>query len=102
MRPPQSAPWRPCARAVVHAHAHRRRSRDRAAGHVDRAPAGHLAERLEALRQAGGLPAALRDLGVPREGLATLAADAATQWTGTCNPRPFDAAAALDLYERAY
>ena len=69
---------------------------------VDRAPAGHLAERLEALRQAGGLPAALRDLGVPREGLATLAADAATQWTGTCNPRPFDAAAALDLYERAY
>lgn len=78
------------------------RAAGRYAPTVDRAPAGHLAERLEALRQAGGLPAALRDLGVPREGLATLAADAATQWTGTCNPRPFDAAAALDLYERAY
>ena len=61
-----------------------------------------LAERLEALRRAGGLPSTLRDLGVPREGLATLAADAATQWTGTCNPRPFDAAAALDLYDRAF
>jgi hypothetical protein len=31
-----------------------------------------------------------------------LAADAATQWTGACNPRPFDATAALELYERAY
>jgi hypothetical protein len=31
-----------------------------------------------------------------------LASDAATQWTGTFNPRPFDAAAALALYERAY
>jgi len=69
---------------------------------IDRAPAERLAERLEALRQAGALPTTLRDLGVPREGIATLAADAATQWTGTCNPRPFDAAAALDLYERAY
>ena len=78
------------------------RAAGRYAPTIDRAPAEHLAERLEALRQAGGLPAALRDLGVPREGLATLAADAATQWTGTCNPRPFDAAAALDLYERAY
>jgi alcohol dehydrogenase class IV len=39
---------------------------------------------------------------VPREDFVSLAADAATQWTGTCNPRPFDAAAALQLYERAY
>src|SRR3989442_3993241 len=77
------------------------RAAGRYAPTIDRAPAEHLAERLEALRQAGGLPAALRDLGVPREGLATLAADAATQWTGACNPRPFDAAAAPDLYERA-
>ena len=69
---------------------------------IDRTPAEHLAERLEALRQAGDLPATLRDLGVPREGLATLAADAATEWTGRCNPRPFDAAAARDLYEHAW
>jgi alcohol dehydrogenase class IV len=34
--------------------------------------------------------------------LPTLAAEAATQWTGTFNPRPFDAAAALEIYERAY
>jgi alcohol dehydrogenase len=61
-----------------------------------------LAERLEELRRAGGLPATLRDIGVPHEGLSTLAADAAKQWTGTFNPRPFDTAAALELYERAY
>ncbi len=64
--------------------------------------AEQLARRLEHLRRAGELPATLRELGVPREDFAALAADAATQWTGTCNPRPFDAAAALELYERAY
>jgi alcohol dehydrogenase class IV len=61
-----------------------------------------LARRLEALRRAGGLPETVRELGVPGDGLKALAADAATQWTGTFNPRPFDAAAALELYERAY
>jgi alcohol dehydrogenase len=61
-----------------------------------------LAARLDALSRAGGLPATLRDIGVPRENLSTLAADAATQWTGTFNPRPFDAAAALHLYEAAF
>lgn len=61
-----------------------------------------LAERLEALARIGGLPARLGDLGVPRDDLATLAAEAAAQWTGTFNPRPFDAAAALMLYEQAY
>ncbi len=61
-----------------------------------------LAARLDELARAGGLPRALRELGVARDDLTALAADAATQWTGTFNPRPFDAAAALDLYERAY
>jgi len=61
-----------------------------------------LATRLEALRDAARLPATLREIGVAREDFKTLAADAATQWTGTCNPRPFDAASALELYERAY
>jgi len=65
-------------------------------------PGGRLAGRLDALAEAGELPRSLRDLGVPREDLSVLAAGAATQWTGTCNPRPFDAAAALALYERAY
>ena len=31
-----------------------------------------------------------------------LAADAEKQWTGTFNPRPFNAAAALELYQAAY
>jgi alcohol dehydrogenase len=66
------------------------------------APGSRLAARLEELARAGGLTGSLHDLGVRREDLAALAADAATQWTGACNPRPFDAAAALALYERAY
>ena len=67
------------------------------------APAAEqLASRLEALRRTGGLPTMLSEIGVRRENLPTLATDAATQWTGTFNPRPFDAAAALELYERAY
>jgi alcohol dehydrogenase len=61
-----------------------------------------LAARLEMLARIGGLPASLRDLGVDRGALPMLAAEAATQWTGTFNPRPFDAAAALQLYDRAY
>jgi alcohol dehydrogenase len=61
-----------------------------------------LATRLEALARAGDLPATLRDLGVDRHALPTLAAEAATQWTGTFNPRPFNQPAALELYKRAF
>ena len=57
---------------------------------------------LERLARIGALPAALRELGAAKADLPALAADAATQWTGTFNPRPFDQAAALALYERAY
>jgi alcohol dehydrogenase len=60
-----------------------------------------LATRLEALREAGRLPARLRDAGVQPADLDELAAAAAKQWTGTFNPRPFDAAAARLLYEGA-
>lgn len=66
------------------------------------APGECLAARLEELARGGGLPATLRDLGIPRGALATLAAEAASQWTGTFNPRPFEARDALALYERAY
>ncbi|HVH25418.1 MAG TPA: iron-containing alcohol dehydrogenase [Vicinamibacterales bacterium] len=65
------------------------------------APGARLAARLEELRHASGLPATLRELGVSRDDLTVLAADAAKQRTGTFNPRAFDAAAALALYERA-
>src|SRR5688572_9817873 len=51
-------------------------------------PAERLATRLEALVQAGGLPTTLRDVGMVKADLPALAADAATQWTGTFNPRP--------------
>jgi alcohol dehydrogenase len=74
----------------------------RTSGRDEGSPGLRLADRLEQLARAGGLPATLRDAGVERGDLAALAADAATQWTGTFNPRPFDAAAALALYERAY
>jgi len=61
-----------------------------------------LAARLEGLARAGELPRTLQQLGASPGDLAALAVDAATQWTGTHNPRPFDAAAALELYERAW
>jgi len=61
-----------------------------------------LANHLDDLARAAGLPRTLRELNVERDALEALAADAATQWTGTCNPRPFDAAGAAELYERAF
>jgi len=60
-----------------------------------------LAERLIELRRAGRLPEKLRALGVDADDLPALADGAAEQWTGTCNPRPFDRAAALELYAAA-
>jgi len=63
--------------------------------------AGDLPARLETLARAGGLPRTLRELGVSGADIDALAADAATQWTGTHNPRPFGAADARALYERA-
>ena len=65
-------------------------------------PGETLAARLEALARAGELPPSLQELGVPIDGIPALSADAAKQWTGTFNPRPFDADAARSLYERAY
>jgi alcohol dehydrogenase len=67
-----------------------------------RGDAVDLAARLEELSAAGGLPRRLRDARVPDADLARLAGEAAEQWTGRFNPRAFDAAAALRLYERAY
>ena len=61
-----------------------------------------LAARLEELAAAGELPRRLRDARVPADDLARLADEAAEQWTGRFNPRAFDAAAALQLYQRAF
>ena len=68
---------------------------NREAGHV---LAGFLAD----LARIGGLPATLHDLDVPHADVARLSEEAARQWTGTFNPRPFDSAAARELYERAF
>jgi alcohol dehydrogenase len=61
-----------------------------------------LAARLDGLARAGGLPARLRDLGVVAADIPALSSAAAQQWTGTFNPRPFDASGARELYELAY
>jgi alcohol dehydrogenase len=69
--------------------------------YAELSPGKDLAARLEALAGAGGLPRTLSEIGVSAADIPALAEDAATQWTGTHNPRPFDSAAARALYERA-
>ena len=61
-----------------------------------------LADHLAEMAAVAGLASRLRDLGVPQEALPSLAEEAATQWTGRFNPRPFGAAAALEIYQSAY
>ncbi len=63
---------------------------------------GDLPGRLRELAEMAGLAANLRDAGIPEEALPRLAEQAATQWTGKFNPRPFNAAAALEIYRAAY
>lgn len=65
-------------------------------------PAEALARRLEEFAEMGGLKKKLEAAGVPKTALKILAEDAATQWTGTFNPRPFDLKGALEVYECAY
>jgi alcohol dehydrogenase len=65
-------------------------------------PTEALARRLEQLAEAGGLRATLRATGIAKDELSVLAAEAAEQWTGTFNPRPFDQKGALEVYEWAY
>ena len=61
-----------------------------------------LADRLEQLAAAGRLQSTLSAAGVPRDQLSMLAGEAAKQWTGGFNPRPFDQAGALEVYEWAF
>jgi alcohol dehydrogenase len=61
-----------------------------------------LARRLEQLAEAGGLRSSLSANGIARDDLSVLAAEAAEQWTGTFNPRPFDQKGAMEVYEWAY
>jgi alcohol dehydrogenase len=68
----------------------------------DELNAGDLARRLRELAETAGLPLSLRDASVPEEALPRLAEEAGSQWTGRFNPRHFDAAAALEIYQCAY
>jgi alcohol dehydrogenase len=61
-----------------------------------------LAQRLEDFAVAAALPARLSDVGVTEDALPDLADLAAQQWTGTFNPRHFDAAGAFEIYQAAF
>ena len=61
-----------------------------------------LARRLEELAAAGGLRSNLRATGLQETDLPELAAEAAGQWTGTFNPRPFDKQGAIEVYQCVY
>lgn len=61
-----------------------------------------LPQRLDEMAQRAGLPRRLRDAGVEHDHLPQLAEEAAKQWTGRFNPRPFDQAGALEVYECAW
>ncbi len=73
-----------------------------AARQYDDLNAGDLARRLRELADFAELPATLREASVPEEALPRLAEEAGSQWTGRFNPRPFDAAGALEIYQCAY
>jgi alcohol dehydrogenase len=65
-------------------------------------PAEGLARRLEQLATVGGLHVSLSAAGVRQSDLSKLAGEAAEQWTGTFNPRPFDGAGAMEIYQSAF
>lgn len=65
----------------------------------DSNPAERLAARLDQLAQAGGLNCSLSEAGVKADDLSMLAGEAAEQWTGRFNPRPFDMSGALEVYQ---
>jgi alcohol dehydrogenase len=65
-------------------------------------PTEALARRLEELTEAGGLRADLSGTGITKNDLPALAAEAAEQWTGTFNPRPFNQEGAMEVYSCAY
>jgi alcohol dehydrogenase len=66
------------------------------------APAEKLARRIEELAERGGLRSSLQEAGVAEKDLPMLAAEAAGQWTGTFNPRPFDVDGAMEVYLSAF
>ena len=70
--------------------------------HNDVSPTEALARRLEELAEAGGLRNNLRTSGINETDLDALATEAAEQWTGAFNPRPFNKDGAIEVYQCAY
>lgn len=68
----------------------------------DGAASEQLARRLEQLAEAGKMPRTLSAAGISRNDLNVLAKEAAEQWTGRFNPRPFDSSGALEVYTCAF
>ena len=64
----------------------------------DEDPAETLALRLEDFAVTGHLAITLSDAGVDAAAIPELAAQAAQQWTGGFNPRPFEAGGAEEIY----
>ena len=69
---------------------------------VGESAADSLARRVEDLRHAAGLPARLREVGIPHPALPQLAEQASRQWTLGFNPRPALRDDLVRLYEAAY
>jgi len=61
-----------------------------------------LAVRLEQLAEVAGLRTTLGRAGIGANDLTTLASEAAEQWTGRFNPRPFGFEGALEVYQAAW
>ena len=61
-----------------------------------------LPARLERLAQLGQFPAGLAAAGVSEDDLDMLSREAAAQWTGTFNPRPFNERGAREIYGMAW
>jgi alcohol dehydrogenase len=61
-----------------------------------------LADLLARMAEAGRLPRRLAHAGVTADTLPLLSREAAGQWTGAFNPRPFSEAAAMEIYRCAY
>lgn len=68
----------------------------------DEDPAETVALCLEDFAAAGHLSTSLSAAGVDAAAIPELAAQAAQQWTGTFNPRPFDALGAEEIYCAAF
>jgi alcohol dehydrogenase len=70
--------------------------------HYDDLHSGDLPVRLRNLAEMAEFPPSLHEASIPEQALPRLAEEAGAQWVGRFNPRPFDVAAALEIYQCAY